>query len=273
MRTKLFFLFSLTILLLFLSCGENNNNENNVSSGVPVSFTYSDGQVVTYSYTNGNKLSKITYGNLGESVSFTYSGSNVTQCNFTYNTGNRGDSVQINGGISDIVFSKVGNSRILAKINTADDAKDVYVDTIDIGTTGFPNIISYKRGLEDHYIQYFFVLDSTQTKIAEQDVLLVYNTSTLLASKCIYEYDNNPGTTSLVDFPKWLSVYIRTALLKDISDKQLFNCVNNVTKEIYYDNGSPNPTATLNHVYNYGDDRFPSSVLDGAMQEKITIKY
>jgi len=264
MRTNQFSSIILIALFLLLSCSNNDNNGNNISKGVPTSFTYSSGNVVTYSYTNGNRLSKIAYGNLGESISFTYSGNDLVKCNYGYAPGY--------AGINSIEFSKVENSKVLAKMSTP-DSKDFNVDTIFIGTTGYPNIISCNKGNSNYFLQYFFVLDSTQTKIAYYDVLRVYDTYSSLVEKCVYEYDNNPGTTSLVDFPKWVSVYINKVYLKDITDKQLFNSVNNVTKEVYYNNGSPIPTSTINNTYKYGDNRFPLSLIDGAMQETITIKY
>jgi hypothetical protein len=275
-----FFLVVMTVAFSILSCGINedcNGYPTNTPTdaldslanlptvGVPLTITYPNGDVDKYSYTNGNRLSKITYRNSGASISFIYDGSNLLKCNFGY--------VQGIGSIDCIEFSKMENSTILAKVMFP-ELGNSFVDTIYIGAKGYPNAISKEKGTAaKYYVKYTFVLDETETKIAERNTFEVYDTYSLLRSRTIYEYDNNPGTTSLVDCPKWFSTYYYNILSGNISDMQLLNCVNNMTKEIVYRDRNPVPEVIFNYIYTYGDDRFPISVIDGRVQEMIRIEY
>ncbi len=265
----LFFTVIFVLPFGFSACNDDSNNNDYLTSvGLPTSFTYQNGVVDVYSYVNGNKLSKIVYGNLGESITFTYDGADLVKCSCTHRAGI--------GGIDNIYFTKDGSAKVLVKITFTGSANSV-TDTIEIGSKGYPNVIKKGARARVNDIEYRqehrYVLDESGSKVAEKLYFYIDGSnSSLLRARKIYEYDNHPGTTSLLDCPKWFSVYFYENVSMSISDKQLFNSVNNLTKQSVYEGLNPVPSV-LNEAYTYGGNGFPISVLDGNLGEKITIKY
>ncbi len=250
-------------MFLLSACVDDDKNDSPLS-GVPLTFIYSNGDVNTFSYTNGNKLSKITYGKLGESLSLIYNGSNLVRCDLTHKPGT--------GGVEHIEFTYAQNNTILAKLVTTD--KTVFaVDTILVGSAGSPNSISRKGVGGGYSVVYRFILDESLKKISEKLLFYEYEDGRIILKlRTIYSYDNKPGTASLLDCPKWFSTYLCTAILSHVSDKQLLNCVNNLVRETMYQDPNPEPVV-LNHTYTYNSVNFPASVNEGQTQEEITIKY
>jgi len=261
-------IFSTVFLAAFsiLSCNksESDNHELPVS-GLPSIFTYNNGSEDTYSYTNGNRLSKITYGKSG-TTQLSYDGSNLVKCSFSY-------SPEVSG-MDYIEFSKLDDSSILAKIHFPEYGIVTSPDTIQIRPNGYPNVIRCgKNAAAEFYTEYRFSLDETGTRIAEMLSTNVYNTYSVLGGKHVYEYDTNPGITSLIDCPKWFSTYFCIRFDRGMTDRQLLNCVDNITKETVYNDFDPNPIAIFSNDYTYGNNKFPVSMIDGRTQEKISIKY
>ena len=249
----------------FSSCGpdsEVNTEIEKVIKGRPTVFELYTNIQDSYHYINENQLSKIVYSD-ATIMDVHYSGNDITACTFTHKPPK--------GGPSRFDFEKVGNNRINATM-VFEYSQINYI--IHLNANGLP--VSYNLINDDNErIDKEFTFLPNSNQIHQKNVYFYYDQNDPTVKRVnthIYEYDNNPGTTSKINCPVWFRLFFSDVIVLSISDKELSNYYNNVVKE----NVSYNTTPTndiLEYHYTYDDEGYPSSLIEPRYSSTITIKY
>ncbi len=261
----------------FFSCVKNEVDpiiKTNIK-GKPSAFELEDWKhLVSYHYTNENRLSKITYGaGIGKVTrEFLYSNNELIRCKYTRNP----ESKII--GISTIEFEKKNKYEIRACILF--DSNTVAYQTILLNDEELPVRISSNRidnliqeESYDHSYNEFMYYPGTK-KVHKIMYYTVSKNKVDLIKTHVYEYDNNPGTTGKISCPLWFRIFLTNLHIENLSDKELKNYDNNVIKEEILNNKVP---SSIRHIieykYTYDDEGYPVSVIEPIHAQKINIIY
>ena len=256
----------ITCITGFSSCGPDGevNTETEVIKGRPTVFELYANTQDSYHYINENQLSKIVYSDVTKDIHYSgNSGDEITGCTYTHKPGH--------GGASRIDFKKVGSNRINATI-VYEYFQINYM--IHLNANGLP--VSYNLINDDNErIDKEFTFLPNSNQIHQKKVYFYYDQNDPTVKRVnthIYEYDNNPGTTSKINCPVWFRLFFSDVIVSSISDKELSNYHNNVVKENVSNNTTPT-NDILEYHYTYDSEGFPSSVIEPLHGSTITIKY
>lgn len=273
MKKTTLFAAMLTSLLL-LSCNDDDDLKLTKEEGLPGFFEQNDGTKIYVSY-QGNQPTQVKKKN-GSATTYKYEGGIPSEIIFTPPK----DVADGHGGTS---FIKEGDNKIRVE-SWGEPSSLLYVKEIELDKDKTPvkitNIGAFERGPEGLFKVYDGVefvkitIDPITKNILKNEVFSLEN-SELLATYS-YEYDNNPGTMSEIDWPLWLFIYYCSdnASYYDSYYRQFFNYKNNLVKETV-DNKAESTTYTVNYTYTYSKNGYPVSATNDKFQyeNNITIRY
>lgn len=260
--------------LLFLSCNDDDDLRITKKDGQPSLFEQSSNTKIYFSYQD-NQITQIKRKN-GSTAQYTYENGTLSKISFT-------PPANVADGNGSSTFIQESENKIRVE-SWGEPSFDIYVKEIEVHNDNnqvtITEIGSFEQGPDGltktyegtKYTQ--ITLDPITKNIIRREVFNIAN-SELLATYS-YEYDNNPGTMSSIDWPLWLHIY----LCEDRSysyysqERQFFNYKNNLIKETV-DNKEENAKYTVNYTYTYNKNGYPITATNDKYQEKnkITIRY
>lgn len=260
--------------LLLLSCNDDDDDlELTKKDGQPSMFEQSSTKIY-FSYQNNQITQRKTKN--GSTAHYTYENGSLAKISFT-------PPPNVADGHGSSSFIQESENKIRVE-SWGEPSFDIHVQEIEVDNANnqvkITEIGSFKQGPDGltkvyegtRYTQ--ITLDPFTKNIVKREVFS-NETSELLATYS-YEYDNNPGTMSSIDWPLWLRIY----LCEDYSysyysyQRQYFNYKNNLIKEIA-DNKEENTEYTVNYTYDYNKNGYPTTATNDKYQErnKLTIRY
>ncbi|MDR1097464.1 MAG: hypothetical protein LBL57_04965 [Tannerella sp.] len=261
MKTIKLFLLALCVTGLY-SCNNSDDNKPVNIPGVkgrPVEFNV-NGFLDSYHYINENRLSKIIYGSdESYTTEFHYTGNELTQCTFTYPSSHT--------GISNLEFKKTGSHKIIVTLNFPENISSF--QSVELNDSGLP--IRIIRGIsedeEDCFCEFSYYPGSNKLyrKKLFSEQKETYTTHTFI-------YDDNPGSSSQIDFPIWARIYLHELHKKSVSDEQWLNYTNNVIRIDITSISKPS-TESQEYLYTYDEEGYPVSVIEPIYGYTINIKY
>lgn len=271
-RTVLFTTMILSVCLL--SCNSDDELKLTKKEGQPSLFENNDKSNMHLSYQN-NQITRIK--DMGGSMAeYHYENGIPSQIIFSPAKG------MIDGN-GDTRFIKENDNKIrveswgepspylhVQEITFDDDQQSVHIT--DIGSFEYRTDSLYK--VREGIRQCKITLDPSTKNILKREEFSLEK-SELVATHS-YEYDNNPGTMSHIDWPLWLYIYSceSRSTLYDSPNRQFFNYKNNLIKETV-DNKAENTSYTVNYTYTHNKNGYPISAANDSHQDQsaITIRY
>ncbi|MDR2918539.1 MAG: permease [Tannerella sp.] len=256
--------------LLLLSCNDDDL-ELTKKGGQPSLFEQNSTKIY-FSYQD-NQITQIKKKN-GSTIHYTYENGSLSNLSFT-------PPPNVADGHGSSTFIQESENKIRVE-SWGEPSFDIHVQEIEVNNNQvkITEIGSFQQGPDGltkvyegkRYTQ--ITLDPATKNILKREVFSI-ETSELLATYS-YEYDNNPGTMSAIDWPLWLRIYFceDNSFSYYSQYRQYFNYKNNLIKETA-DNKEENTEYTVNYTYTYNKSGYPITATNDKYQEanKITIRY
>lgn len=260
--------------ILLLSCNDDDDLKLTKEEGLPGFFEQNDGTKFYVSYL-GNQPTQVKRKG-GSTTSYEYEEGIPSKIVFTPPK----DVADGNGATS---FTKEDDNKIRVE-SWGEPSFDLYVQEIELDEEKNPvritDIGAFERGPEGltkvrdgvKYVK--ITIDPTTKNILKNEVFSLEN-SELLATYS-YEYDNNPGTMSKIDWPLWLFIYYcnNNSSYYNSYYRQFFNYKNNLVKETA-DDKAESTNYTVNYTYTYNKNGYPVSASNdkSLYENSIVIQY